>query len=198
MFNALAGVIFDLDDTLVTSRLNFRYLKTRLECPDDVDILTFIEDLPAQAQANARDVVIAHEVEDAQRSEWVEGARDALETLRMCGLPMAIVTRNCTLAATTKIDKNQIPIDRVVTREQAPAKPDPTALLMIASEWDICPSKIAYVGDYHYDVTAARRAGMIACLYQPGVLADYSAEADFVFTRFTDFDNAVRTCHSKS
>lgn len=196
MFKHLSGVIFDLDDTLVTSRLNFRYLKKSLNCPEDTDILTFIESLPAEQQDQANETVISHEMEDAHHSTWIDGAKNTVDQLQLNGVPMAIVTRNCTLAATIKIRNNQIPIERVVTREQAPAKPDPTALLMIANEWDICPSKIAYVGDYHYDITAANRAGMIACLYQSGAPTDYRHEADFVFSHFDAFDKAIRDSRS--
>lgn len=191
MFGHLAGIIFDLDDTLVTSSLNFRQLKKSLKCPEDTDILTFINRLPNDQQKQAHETVVAHEMEDAHRSTWIDGAKHTVEQLHADQLPMAIVTRNCTLAATTKIRLNQIPIKRVVTREHAPAKPDPTALLMIAEEWGICPSQIAYVGDYHYDMTAANRAGMIACLYQPGEPADYRHEADFVFSHFHALDKAI-------
>jgi len=48
----------------------------------------------------------------------------------------------------------------VLTRECAPAKPDPTALLMIAEQWQIAPTQCLYVGDYIYDQLAAEKAGM--------------------------------------
>ena len=75
-------------------------------------------------------------------------------------LPVAIVTRNCKQATALKISNNQIPISTVLTRECAPAKPDPTALLMIAGQWQIAPAHILYVGDYIYDQQAAENAGM--------------------------------------
>jgi len=48
----------------------------------------------------------------------------------------------------------------VLTREDAPAKPDPTALLMVANTWQLRPEDCLYVGDFIYDQQAAENAGM--------------------------------------
>mmetsp|Transcript_16814 Transcript_16814/g.43703 ORF Transcript_16814/g.43703 Transcript_16814/m.43703 type:complete len:90 (+) Transcript_16814:1-270(+) len=75
-------------------------------------------------------------------------------------LPIAIVTRNCREATAIKIVNNRIPIEFVLTREDAPAKPDPTALLHIAQHWQLQPKDCLYVGDFIYDQLAAENAGM--------------------------------------
>ena len=73
---------------------------------------------------------------------------------------MAIVTRNCREATAIKLANNAIPIDIVLTREDAPAKPDPTALLMVARQWQLNAEDCLYVGDFIYDQLAAENAGM--------------------------------------
>jgi phosphoglycolate phosphatase-like HAD superfamily hydrolase len=50
-------------------------------------------------------------------------------------------------------------------REDAAPKPDPEALLALASDWRIPPEHCAYVGDFRYDIEAAQRAGMLPVLY---------------------------------
>jgi len=83
-----------------------------------------------------------------------------VEKVQAHKLPMAIVTRNCRQATAIKVANNGIPIDYVLTREDAPAKPDPTALLMVANTWQLQPEDCLYVGDFIYDQQAAENAGM--------------------------------------
>jgi HAD superfamily hydrolase (TIGR01549 family) len=83
-----------------------------------------------------------------------------VEKVQAHKLPMAIVTRNCRQATAIKVANNSIPIDYVLTREDAPAKPDPTALLMVANTWQLQPEDCLYVGDFIYDQQAAENAGM--------------------------------------
>lgn len=160
--------IFDLDDTLVHASLDFVRMRQDIQCPQDQDILTYVKQLKAvdeDAGLMAMQIIEQHEVIDAYSSQWIDGAQAFVNACAKSNLPLAIVTRNCRTAAHTKIAQNQIPIAHVVTREDAPPKPDPTALLDIARHWQIAPQHIAYVGDYIYDIEAAHRAGMQAWSY---------------------------------
>lgn len=167
-FDAIKAIIFDLDDTLVRTQLDFAYIKEKIGCPHNDDVLTFIEQIPCQqAQQRAHDIVLEHELLDAQCSAWLPGAKAFVDMAAHHLLPLAIVTRNCKQATALKLANNNIPIKLVLTREDAPAKPDPTALLQIAEQWQIEPAEIAYIGDYKYDIEAAHNASMQAWLYQP-------------------------------
>ncbi|GGW78262.1 HAD family hydrolase [Alteromonas halophila] len=155
------GVIFDLDGTLVESRLDFVKMRADVGCPPDDDILGFVEGLTClTTQAQARQVILQHELDDAQTSRWLTNGKAMVEKAQDAGLPMAIVTRNCQQATRIKIHNNQIPIDTILTREDAPPKPDPTALLMVAKQWNLHPRHCLYVGDFIYDRHAAENAGM--------------------------------------
>jgi HAD superfamily hydrolase (TIGR01549 family) len=160
------AVIFDLDDTLVKTNLDFAGIKAELGCDSSEDILSFVESISCSEQRNrAHHIILQHELEDARTSTWIDGAREFVSDIAAEGLPMAIVTRNCKAATDLKLLKNSIEIDRVITREDAPPKPNPEALLRIASEWGLPPEKIAYIGDYKYDIFAAHNADMQAWLY---------------------------------
>jgi HAD superfamily hydrolase (TIGR01549 family) len=152
-FDNVSGIIFDLDDTLVQTQLNFAAIKKDIACPHDADILTFVE------------TILEHELDDALSSTWMPGAENFVQQARAKQLPLAIVTRNCKAATNTKIDKNKIDIELVVTREDAPPKPDPSALLQIAEQWQLPCEELAYIGDYKYDIFAAHNANMQAWLY---------------------------------
>ncbi len=157
----IQGVIFDLDGTLVNSTLDFRKMRADVGCPESDDILTFIDTLPTQAQQDeANALIVQHELNDAETSCWLPGGKAMVVQVQQARLPMAIVTRNCRQATRLKISQNNIPIDNVLTREDAPPKPDPTALLMIAGQWQLPPEKCLYVGDFIYDRHAAENAGM--------------------------------------
>ena len=154
------GVIFDLDGTLVDCHLDFASIKNEVGCPSNEDLLSFAERLPESHSKEVHDVILRHELADAAQSSWLSGAAEFVQQVKSAGLPMAIVTRNCRRATAMKIATNDIPIKTVVTREDAPAKPDPTALIMLAEQWQLECSALLYIGDYIYDEQAAKNANM--------------------------------------
>lgn len=187
----IAGIIFDLDGTLVASQLDFTLLREQVGCPADMDILDYVANLPAQPQQQALDIIEHHELEDAQSSHWLPGAQNLVNAIIQLGLPVAIVTRNSPKAAQIKLNNNQIPIETLLTREDAPAKPDPTALLQIAQQWQVDPETIIYVGDYKYDLEAARNAGMQAYLYAPVDKPDYAYLAHVIYQHHDEFSHKL-------
>lgn len=183
-FESVKGVIFDLDGTLLTSSLNFMGIRQQIKCPPQQDILGYIAGLSKEEQLIAEYTVIEHELNDALSAKWIPGAQQAMALLRNCNIPMAIVTRNSKEATLLKIKNNDVKIELVITREDAPPKPDPRALLDIATRWQIPVKNLAYIGDYLYDVQAANNAGMLAGLYAPEGEPDYAYLADYVFCHF--------------
>jgi HAD superfamily hydrolase (TIGR01509 family) len=185
----IKGIIFDLDGTLVSSDIDFLMLKKNIGCPNDQDILAYIESLdePEEQQA-ASNLVMQIELEDALSCEWIPGAQAFLQTLLSNNIPMAIVTRNCRVATSIKVSNHNIPIKLVLTREDAICKPDPAALNIIAQQWGFAASEIAYVGDYIYDIEAANRAQMQAWAYQYQVQQPSDLQVDMHFNCYTELD----------
>ena len=182
----IKGFIFDLDGTLVTSDLDFVKLKNEVGCPHDQDILAYIKHIDDPAtKAAAQQLVEQMELEDALSCQWIPGAEAFIEQLRMKDVPMGIVTRNCRVATSLKIDNHNIPIKLVLTREDATCKPDPEALLFIAKQWGFAPSEVAYVGDYLYDIQAANRAQMQAWSYKYQLPQQSESQIDLHFNCFT-------------
>ncbi|GAB5381115.1 MAG: HAD-IA family hydrolase [Aliiglaciecola sp.] len=180
----IKGVIFDLDGTLMHSSLDFTFLRNQTGCPENRDILDYVSGLSPRHKDHAKQIIIDHELEDARSSSWIDGAKEFVEVLATKGIPMAIVTRNCRQAAQLKLACEQSLIDILLTREDAPPKPDPTALLHIAKVWELDVKELIYVGDYLYDVQAANKAGMRSFLYAPSRNPDYAHQADIVFEHF--------------
>lgn len=155
------GVIFDLDGTLVESSLDFRRIRADVGCPEGEDILSFVDAITCpDKQQHAHNIIRKHELADAHSAKWLPNGRAMVEKAQQHNLPMAIVTRNSPEATRIKLSNNAIPIELVLTRDDAPPKPDPTALLMVAEQWQLPPANCLYIGDFIYDQQAAENAGM--------------------------------------
>ncbi|MDU0112482.1 HAD-IA family hydrolase [Psychrosphaera aquimarina] len=184
--NKLSAVIFDLDDTLVSSSLDFTKIKKSLGCPLDVDLLDFVNAKPKAQRDVIEPQLIGYEISEAMDSVKLDGADDLLALLHQLKLPMAIVTRNCREAALIKMENNNLNIPIVISREEHKAKPAPDALLFLAEQWQIKPENILYVGDFLYDIQAAINANTMSCLVTHGKSLDYADLATLVVNELTD------------
>jgi HAD superfamily hydrolase (TIGR01549 family) len=190
--NNIKGFIFDLDGTLVTSSLDFLAIKAEIGCPVDIDALVYIAQLPTQQQRQeTMEIIHFHEMRDAQSCDWIPGARAFVFECLARELPMAIVTRNSQRSSKVKIENNNIPIEWLLTREDSKPKPDPTALLDIARGFELPVDQMMMVGDYRYDLEAGRNAGMPSCLVNFSVEPDYVNLADYRFSDFHQFHQAM-------
>ncbi len=195
---AIQGVIFDLDGTLVSSELDFSLIKAQIGCPCEQDLLDYIAQLPSPyMREEAMNIVHQHELQDAQFATILPGVTEAVNALKVKNIPMAIVTRNFDKAAAIKLQNNPLPIETVLTRSDAPAKPDPSALNAIATLCNINASNLLYVGDFLYDIQAAHNANMRACLYAPNAVPIYADQADYVLREFTELVTLVESYSQK-
>lgn len=181
------GLAFDLDGTLVNSGLDFPAIRLELGFPEHVGLLEHIATLTdTKAARHARAVIDRHEMEGAARAQWMPGARLLLEALNTAGIPTAILTRNSRGAARKTCEALDIPIARILTRDDCAPKPEPDGLLRIARHFGLPPSRMMYVGDFVDDLTAARRAGMAGCLYRNHHNGGYASQARFVIDHFSE------------
>lgn len=189
----LKAVIFDLDGTLVKSKLDFHAMRQEVACPADRDILSYLNELSGKALSQAQAIIAQHEARDAEQTKALDGVPLMLAELGRLGVRTGIVTRNSRAASKLKMALCGIDISEVLTREDAPAKPKPDALLALSGRWQLRPQDCAYVGDYLYDLQAARNAEMLACLYAPECdLPPYADQADFVFNSWHRFIPELR------
>lgn len=183
----IKAVIFDLDNTLVSSDMNFQVLRQQLGCPQSEDLLDFVEKLEhPHHKEHAHNVIFDHEISDAEQSAPMTGCHELLAFLNQKAMKTAIVTRNCLIATQRKLEHNQIEVERVITRECYPPKPDPLSLLVLAKEWRLMPDEVLYVGDYLYDLQAAYNAQMPSCLVHHGNLTEFHSCASLAVKELTD------------
>jgi len=181
------GIIFDLDGTLVDSRLDFALLCQRLGWPTGTPILEHLATLTdPQEIAIANEIIEQFELEGAARASWMPGAADLLQQLQRQKIPTAILTRNIKSATALCMNNLQICVDLVLTREDCAPKPDPAGLLHIASQWQLECRQLLFVGDYLFDLQTAASAGMPSCLYRTADNGHFAELADFVIDHFAE------------
>ncbi len=192
----LLGVIFDLDNTLVSSSLNFDSIRDALGCSKEIDLLNFVDSLPKKQQIDANKVIVEYEINDALSANKLAGTDELLALLTKLSIPCAIVTRNCKQAALLKLKNNNIDVPILLTREDHKAKPAPDALLHLAQYWNTPPENLLYVGDYLYDLQAAQNANTMSCLVTSAKTVSYASLASIVVNDLTELSVAIEQIFS--
>lgn len=180
----LKAFIFDMDGTLVDSFLDFDAMREELNFPQGVPLLEHIESLGDSITPMERDsyfdVINRHELEGAKRSLMMEGCKEFLNFLEDRGIKTGVLTRNSLHVTEETFKKWDLDFEVTLTRDcVVQPKPHPEGLLKICEELSILPEESVYMGDYLFDLTAAKNAGMKAILYSPLENPEFEKEADF-------------------
>lgn len=172
------GVIFDLDGTLADSGLDFEAMRREMGLLPGQPILEALARLPEPEAARCRAILDRHEWEGARRARAMPGAAAFVEHLNRRGLLGAVLSRNARAIVEATLDRLGLAFDRVLGREDGPAKPDPTLVERLCAEWRLAPDEVVLVGDYVFDIEAGRRAGTWTVLYTAGRDAEGLPGAD--------------------
>lgn len=198
----IEGVVFDFDGTLTKpGSIDFAAVHRAVGCPRETGLLEFlaaIDDSKKRAQKEA--VLMAAEMEAAERCEPNPGLKEMVALLREAGVPMAIITRN-----------RREPIERalsnlegveaddfacLVTRDLPLApKPSPDSLRYVARELGLEVSKLLMVGDHPFDIEAGVRAGALTMFLQndPSRASDAGPPgSDFVVKSLVEARQVIR------
>jgi phosphoglycolate phosphatase len=173
-----AIVVFDLDNTLVHSRIDF--LGIRLAIISRLVEVGALESAPADPRARAIpewldlaaafDPALAAElwtvVDRFEREGMVHGtveadARQTLDVLHAAGKRLAVLTNNSVGSAEAALDRFDLraPFDLVLARERVPAlKPSGAGVAKAHAALGGGPTVV--VGDAYIDGLAAQRAGV--------------------------------------
>lgn len=168
LFRPVRGVVFDMDGTLVDSALDFELMRREMELPDGLPILESIAGMNDDDAHRCREILHRHERDGGERAVVYPGVTDTLDWLDQRQIRRAVWTRNSRAVATATLSRLGLEFDRVVAREDAPAKPDPTAIAQLCDAWRIDCREVLMVGDYRFDIEAGRAAGARTALYTGG------------------------------
>ncbi|MDR1978224.1 MAG: HAD-IA family hydrolase [Synergistaceae bacterium] len=201
---AQAGAfILDWDGVLADTRLDFKPLRQKYFGDSAVAGLgmleaasTFPDPLREEAMAEIRGI----EMEGAERATAVDGAKDLIAWLAGGGTvadkprkprPWAVVSRNCRDSIVLAAERCGIALPSVLlSREDPYVKPDPKALALAAERLGVNLSDCVMVGDFVYDLQAARSAAIPSVLVRSGG-AEWERLADFTYATVKDFVEAL-------
>jgi phosphoglycolate phosphatase len=174
----IRAVLFDLDGTLVHTRIDFPRMKEGVlaevgeagldpEPFRPFDALTIVERVaaalpdPAQFRQRAELALTRQELAVCDDAIEAEGAVETLHWLQEQGVAVGIVTRNCREAVERALQRVPLPYHVLLTRADTPrVKPDPLHLHLALELLDVPATRALMVGDHVMDVRAGRAAGM--------------------------------------
>lgn len=188
-------IVFDFDNTLVHSRIDFAGIRRDLldvlrqsGHPDTADDglasrltrLSIGEIIEAGAahdpsiDAEGWRIVLEYETAGMIAATVEQDAAATLQSLRDLGFTLVVMTNNArpaTLAALDLFDLRPA-FDLVLTRDEVAMKPDPAGILKAMATFEAVTERTVMVGDSWLDGTAAQRAGVpfIGFRPRPGLL----------------------------
>lgn len=157
--NLPRAILFDMDGTLTEPMLDFPRIKAEMGIGDR-PILEALAALQGPARATAEAVLLRHEEQAARRSTLNPGCRELLAWISDQGIRTALITRNSRLSLQTVLQRHNLTLDLLVTREDPPYKPDPHPLKLACEKLNVPPADAWMVGDGWYDVQAGLAAGI--------------------------------------
>ena len=186
----IRGMIFDLDGTLVnslpgiTEALNRALTEHDLPTYTEKEVTAFIgqgaETLAKKALGKRKSEMGPIIFEGFQRhyfDTWENGTKHfpgILELLNRCQnnkMRLAVLSNKPHQHTVNIIDKmfKRKLFDFVFgARDKCPKKPDPTIALEIASNWNLQPEEVSYIGDSTVDLATAEAAGMLPAIVSWG------------------------------
>jgi len=182
------AVVFDLDDTLVESTVNFPKFKglvidrivshgeDRADYSTNETIVAIINRYEARMRrdgvpnaeikrrlAELDKIMDDVEMERVSETAAYEGAQRLLKLLRESGIKIGVLTRGCGEYADAALSKTGL-LDLVDALEcrnsNTKPKPDPEAYLKLVADLSVSKEQTIFVGDHPLDAQCASNAGV--------------------------------------
>jgi len=175
--------IFDLDGTLTIAVHDFQAIRGQLGLGGKLPILETIRGLPEWMQPPLHRKLDEIELDLARATQVRPGAKELLSELYERGANLGVLTRNTTANAWVTLEAAGLQQffrpEHVLGRDACPPKPDPTGVVELLSRWCADANDTVLVGDYIFDLEAARRAKLAAAIYlDVAGNAEFSIHAD--------------------
>jgi len=181
------AVIFDLDDTLISSNINFiemrsgmiDFLKHYMPFPVDLDttkstheIMEYAVSLLKErghpemipkARSELNRIMTDVELRHISKARLIDGVIQTLNKLREARVRIGILTRSCRNYAEETLRATGLStfVDEVATRDDSNSpKPDPCQVYLLLERMHVRSEDAVMVGDHPTDALCARNAGV--------------------------------------
>ena len=183
----LKAVIFDLDDTLLTSQIDFsemkikmiEYLERRLPLPVELnknrltyEIIQYaVESLNELGLCDCIPKVVREldgimsetEMKYVFNAQLIDGATQTLGRIKSVGMRIGILTRSCRKYADEVLKTTGLStfVDVVAARDDCEnPKPDPSQVYWLMDKMGVESDQVLMIGDHPTDLVCARNAGI--------------------------------------
>lgn len=183
ILHPIKAIIFDFDGTLAVLNIDFPLMRERiislinhfgieerairerylLEMIDEVYPMIREKDFAGAEEFYDRAHQILHEVElkAAEEGSLIPGAGGTLRTLRLWGIKVGIVTRNCEEAVRRIFPDIDDYCDVFISRDSVDkVKPHPDHLNSMLGALKVSGEEAVMVGDHIIDIQAGKKVGM--------------------------------------
>ncbi|KAK3273003.1 hypothetical protein CYMTET_18732 [Cymbomonas tetramitiformis] len=172
----LRGIVFDMDGTLTVPNLDFKEMYKRCNVDLSEDLIRVVNARPPAQKEAAWKAIDMMEEEGRNTLKLMRGTVELATWLGHHNIRTGLVTRNSSLTLDhfrSNLWKSAglPPLDIAFSRcDEVPAKPDPTALNLIAKEWGVDPGpELIMIGDSpSNDVAFGKAAGATTVLLDTG------------------------------
>jgi HAD superfamily hydrolase (TIGR01509 family) len=187
------GFILDWDGVLAETTLDFAPLKVKWFGGRQVLLWEAAEELSPEKREVYREEIRALEMDGAERARPVPGALELLDWIRERGIPWVVLSRNCRDSILRAARVAGIPLPPTICSrdDPGPLKPDPGSVRNAAAVLGVPIRQCLLVGDFLYDVMAARRAACRAVLVRRS-LPECRAWADVSYPEVSDLVRDLR------
>lgn len=188
------AILFDLDGTLSEPMLDFPLIKSEMGI-GNLPILEALAKMSPADRQTAQSILHRHEDQAAQTCQLNIGCKNLLNWLDEQQIPQAIITRNRRSCARTILQRHQLNIQVLITREDGLFKPDPQPLLHACERLGIRPADAWMVGDGEYDILAAGRAAIPSIWLSHGQPRPFAAEPTLTIAQLPDLLDLLHRLH---
>ncbi|MHA1994630.1 MAG: HAD family hydrolase [Candidatus Hodarchaeales archaeon] len=175
-------IIFDLDDTLIRSGINYTAIREEIYelFPPDAQVSNLqktpililasqLKLIDEQLYLTAKRLIERSEEESVEKAKIMEGAENIPEILEKNDIQSVIYTNNTQKTVNLYFEKPQFHFLKhfeFVTRDDVKhPKPNPEGILTILNKKSTTKDNTAYIGDSYIDAGAARKAGIRFILF---------------------------------
>ncbi|MBC8133224.1 MAG: HAD family hydrolase [Deltaproteobacteria bacterium] len=169
------AVIFDLDGTLTEPLLDFDAIRSEIGIAPGAPILEALEGRDLDFRSRAEIILRRHELAAIAGATLADGCVELLSLLKAHRIPTAILTRNMRAAVDDFVHRFDFHFQAIYTREDGPPKPSPQGARALCEALGIPADQTLAVGDYKFDIMAARGAGCRTALVRHPPPTDLAA-----------------------